>query len=125
MVSPASVRSPQDSGPPGGYTELKVRMLSLFETLLAILLGVVFTLLALQNAQPVNLTAYGYHFDGVPLYAVILTAGVLGAAPLLCIGLIRGWRSRYHMRKLRKRLGEREGRVNQLEEEVLRLRGAA
>jgi uncharacterized integral membrane protein len=100
-------------------------MLSVFETLLAILLGVGFTVLALQNAQPVNLTALGYHVDGVPLFAVILTAGFLGAAPLLCLGVIRGWRSHHHMRKLRKRLGEREGRVNELEEEVLRLRGAA
>jgi uncharacterized integral membrane protein len=102
-----------------------MRMLSVFETLLAIVLGVMFTLLALQNAQPVNLTAYGYHLDGIPLYAVILMAGVLGAAPLLCLGLVRGWRARYRMRKLRKRLGEREGRVTELEEEILRLRGAA
>ncbi len=90
--------------------------------LFALALGAAFALLALQNAQPVSLTAYGYQLEGMPLYAVILVAGVVGAAPLAMGGLLQSLRTRLKLRRLINQLSEREARVTELEGEVLRLR---
>ncbi len=100
-------------------------MLVLLEWLLAGVLGAAFALLALQNAEPVALKAYGFQVDAIPLYGVILLAGAIGAMPLILIGMVRSLRARFQLRRLRKEAAEQRARINELEEELLRLRAAA
>ncbi len=100
-------------------------MLSTFKGVVAVALGAGFTLLAFQNTQAVTLAAYGLQFEGVPIYAVILIAGAVGAFPTLVMSWINRLRARSRMGKLRKLLAERETRITELEQELLRLRGVA
>jgi uncharacterized integral membrane protein len=99
-------------------------MFSWFGWLLAIALGAGMTLLALQNAQPVSLHAYGYELEGIPLYGVLLMAAVLGAAPLALGGLLQSLRTRLQLRRLRKQLAERDARLSDLEAQVLQHRAS-
>lgn len=97
-------------------------MFSWLGWLLAVALGAALTLLALQNAQPVALHAYGYELEGVPLYGVLLMAAVLGAAPLALGGLLQSLRTQLQMRRLRKQITERDARLTELEGQVLQHR---
>jgi uncharacterized integral membrane protein len=100
--------------------------------LVALAVGIVFALFSVGNQQPVSINVLGTTYQGIPTWVVMLGCAAIGALMILVISLVDRVRwfmtSRYTKKVLlehKKMIMQRDDRINDLEQEVLRLRGAA
>src|ERR1700736_2007357 len=100
--------------------------------ILALLLGIAIALFSVQNQQPASVNVVGALYQGIPTWTLMLASAAGGALMLILISLIDRMRwfmtSRYSKKVLtehKKMLVQRENRIQELEQEVMRLRGAA
>jgi uncharacterized integral membrane protein len=99
---------------------------------LALLLGIAIALFSVQNQQPTSVNVVGALYQGIPTWTLMLASAAVGALIVILISLIDRMRwfmtSRYSKKVLsehKKMLVQRENRIHELEQEVMRLRGAA
>ncbi|MDQ6883681.1 MAG: LapA family protein [Candidatus Dormibacteraeota bacterium] len=100
--------------------------------ILALLLGIAIALFSVQNQQPASVNVVGALYQGIPTWTLMLASAAVGALIVILISLIDRMRwfmtSRYSKKVLsehKKMLVQRENRIQELEQEVMRLRGAA
>ena len=100
--------------------------------LLALLLGIVLALFSVGNQQPAAINVLGATYQDIPTWVVMLASAAIGALMVLVVSLVDRLRwfmtSRYTKKVLtehKKMIVQRDNRINDLEQEVLRLRGAA
>jgi uncharacterized integral membrane protein len=100
--------------------------------LVALLLGIVLALFSVGNQQPATINVLGTSFEGIPTWGVMLASAAIGALMVILISLVDRLRwfmtSRYTKKVLnehKRMLVERDNRIAELEQEVMRLRGAA
>jgi uncharacterized integral membrane protein len=100
--------------------------------LVALLLGIVLALFSVQNQQSASVNVLGAVYPGIPTWTVMLASAAVGALIVIVISLVDRMRwfmtSRYSKKVLsehKKMLVQRENRIHELEQEVMRLRGAA
>ncbi|MDQ6710183.1 MAG: LapA family protein [Candidatus Dormibacteraeota bacterium] len=100
--------------------------------ILALLLGIAIALFSVQNQQPASVNVVGALYQGIPTWTLMLASAAVGALIVILISLIDRMRwfmtSRYSKKVLaehKKMLVQRENRIHELEQEVMRLRGAA
>ena len=98
----------------------------------ALLLGIALALFSVQNQQASSVNVVGAAYQGIPTWTVILASAAVGALIVILISLVDRLRwfmtSRYSKKVLaehKKMLVQRENRIHELEQEVMRLRGAA
>ena len=98
----------------------------------ALLLGIAIALFSVQNQQATSVNVIGAVYQGIPTWTVMLAAAAVGALIVILISLVDRLRwfmtSRYSKKVLsehKKMLVQRENRIHELEQEVMRLRGAA
>ena len=92
---------------------------------LALLLGIAVALFSVQNQQAASVNVLGAVYQGIPTWTVILAAAAVGALIVILISLVDRLRWFVTSRHSRKLLVQRENRIQELEQEVMRLRGAA
>ena len=100
--------------------------------LAALLLGIVLALFSVGNQQAASINVLGTTFQGIPTWVVMLAAAAIGALIVILISMVDRLRwfmnSRYTKKVLnehKKMLVQRDNRIAELEQEVMRLRGAA
>ena len=100
--------------------------------LVALLLGIVLALFSAQNQQPATINVLGASYQGIPIWVVMLASAALGALMAIVISVVDRVRwfmtSRFTKKVLtehKKMIMQRDDRISELEQEVLRLRGAA
>jgi uncharacterized integral membrane protein len=100
--------------------------------LVALLLGVVLALFSVGNQQSATINALGATYRDIPTWIVMLACAAIGALMVLVISLVDRLRWYMSSRFTKKVLAEhkrmivqRDNRIAELEQEVLRLRGAA
>lgn len=100
--------------------------------LVALALGIVFALFSVGNQQPASINLLGTTYQDIPTWVVMLGCAAVGAVIILIVSLVDRLRwfmtSRYTKKVLlehKKMIMQRDDRINDLEQEVLRLRGAA
>ena len=100
--------------------------------LVALALGIVFALFSVGNQQPASINILGTTYQDIPTWVVMLGCAAVGALIILIVNLVDRVRwfmtSRYTKKVLlehKKMIMQRDNRINDLEQEVLRLRGAA
>jgi uncharacterized integral membrane protein len=100
--------------------------------LVALLLGIVLALFSVGNQQAATINVLGATYQEIPTWIVMLASAALGALMVIVVSLVERVRwfmtSRYSKKVLgehKKMLVQRDNRINDLEQEVLRLRGAA
>ncbi|HEY8678224.1 MAG TPA: lipopolysaccharide assembly protein LapA domain-containing protein [Candidatus Dormibacteraeota bacterium] len=100
--------------------------------LVALLLGIALALFSVQNQQPAFVNVLGAVYADIPTWTIMLASAAVGALIVILISLVDRMRwfmtSRYSKKLLsehKKMLVQRENRINELEQEVMRLRGAA
>jgi uncharacterized integral membrane protein len=100
--------------------------------LVALLLGIVLALFSVGNQQAATINVLGATYPEIPTWIVMLASAALGALMVIVISLVERVRwfmtSRYSKKVLaehKKMLIQRDNRIHELEQEVLRLRGAA
>ena len=76
--------------------------------LVALLLGIGFALFSVGNQQAATINGFGATYRDIPTWVVMLASASIGALIVIVISLV-----------------ERDNRISELEQEVLRLRGAA
>jgi|GEM_PF-4437494 len=98
----------------------------------ALLLGIGIALFSVQNQQPASINVVGAMYQGIPTWIVMLASAAVGALIVILVSLVDRFRwfmtSRYSKKVLsehKKMLVQRENRIHDLEQEVMRLRGAA
>jgi len=98
---------------------------------IALILGVILALFAVQNQQPVSISLFGVQYGDIPAWVVVLGSAAVGALMVLIISLVDRLRwfvsSRQSSRLLsehKKMLVQRDNRIHELEQELFRLRGA-
>jgi uncharacterized integral membrane protein len=98
----------------------------------ALLLGIVLALFAVGNQQAATINVLGATYQGIPTWIVMLASAAIGALMVIVISLVDRVRwlmtSRYSKKVLaehKKMIVQRDNRISELEQEVLRLRGAA
>jgi uncharacterized integral membrane protein len=98
----------------------------------ALALGIAFALFSVGNQQPVSINVLGTTYQDIPTWVVMLSCAAIGALIILIISLVDRVRwfmaSRYTKKVLlehKRMIMQRDDRINDLEQEVLRLRGAA
>jgi uncharacterized integral membrane protein len=98
----------------------------------ALLLGIALALFSVQNQQPTSVNVVGAVYQGIPTWTVMLASAAVGALIVILISFVDRLRwfmtSRYTKKVLtehKKMLVQRENRIHELEQEVMRLRGAA
>jgi uncharacterized integral membrane protein len=98
----------------------------------ALLLGIALALFSVQNQQATSVNVVGAVYQGIPTWTVMLASAAVGALIVILISLVDRLRwfmtSRYSKKVLaehKKMLVQRENRIHELEQEVMRLRGAA
>lgn len=99
---------------------------------LALLLGIGVALFCVQNQQAASVNVAGALYQGIPTWTVMLASAAIGSLIVILISLVDRLRwfmsSRYSKKVLsehKKMLVQRENRIHELEQEVMRLRGAA
>ena len=92
---------------------------------LALLLGIAVALFSVQNQQAASVNVLGAVYQGIPTWTVMLAAAAIGALIVILISLVDRLRWFMTSRYSRKLLAQRENRIQELEQEVMRLRGAA
>lgn len=100
--------------------------------LVALLLGIVLALFSVGNQQTATINFLGLTYPGIPTWVVMLASAALGALIVIVISLVDRVRmfmsTRYTKKALtehKRMIIERDNRIHELEQEVLRLRGAA
>jgi uncharacterized integral membrane protein len=100
--------------------------------LIALLLGIVLALFSVENQQATTLNVLGASYHDIPLWVVMLASAALGALMAIVISLVDRVRwymaSRFTKKVLaehKKMIMQRDDRISELEQEVMRLRGAA
>jgi uncharacterized integral membrane protein len=100
--------------------------------LVALLLGVVLALFSVGNQQAATINFLGAAYQDIPTWIVMLACAAIGALMVLVISLVDRLRWYMSSRFTKKVLAEhkrmivqRDNRIGELEQEVLRLRGAA
>ena len=100
--------------------------------LVALLLGVVLALFSVGNQQAATINFLGATYREIPTWVVMLACAAIGALMVLVISLVDRLRWYMSSRFTKKVLAEhkrmivqRDNRIAELEQEVLRLRGAA
>ena len=100
--------------------------------LAALLLGILLALFSVGNQQAASINVLGTTFQGIPTWVVMLAAAAIGALIVILISMVDRLRwfmnSRYTKKVLnehKKMLVQRDNRIAELEQEVMRLRGAA
>jgi len=100
--------------------------------LVALILGIVLALFSAQNQQPATINVLGASYQGIPIWVVMLVSAALGALMAIVISVVDRVRwfmtSRFTKKVItehKKMIMQRDDRINELEQEVLRLRGAA
>src|SRR5213594_1682503 len=100
--------------------------------LVALLLGIVLALFSVENQQPATINVLGASYQNIPIWVVMLASAALGALMAIVISLVDRVRwymaSRFTKKVLtehKKMIMQRDDRISELEQEVLRLRGAA
>ena len=100
--------------------------------LVALLLGIVLALFSMGNQQSATINVLGTSYQQIPTWVVMLASASLGALMVLVISLVDRLRwfmsSRYTKKVLtehKRMIIQRDNRIAELEQEVLRLRGAA
>jgi uncharacterized integral membrane protein len=98
----------------------------------ALLLGILMALFSVGNQQPASINVLGTTFTGIPTWGVMLASAAIGALIVIVISLVDRLRlfmsSRYTKKALhehKRMLVQRDNRIAELEQEVMRLRGAA
>ncbi len=98
---------------------------------IALILGVILALFAVQNQQPVSISLFGVQYADIPAWVVVLGSAAVGALMFLIISVVDRLRwfvsSRQSGRLLsehKKMLVQRDHRIHELEQELFRLRGA-
>jgi uncharacterized integral membrane protein len=100
--------------------------------LVALLLGIVLALFSVGNQQPAVINVLGATYQDIPTWIVMLASAAIGALMVLVISLVDRLRwfmtSRYSKKVIaehKKMVVQRDNRIHELEQEVMRLRGAA
>ncbi|HXN57968.1 MAG TPA: LapA family protein [Candidatus Angelobacter sp.] len=100
--------------------------------LVALLLGIGFALFSVGNQQAATINLLGATYQGIPTWVVMLASASLGALIVIIISLVERVRwfmaGRFTKKVLaehKKMIVQRDNRISELEQEVLRLRGAA
>ena len=100
--------------------------------LIALGFGIVMALFAMTNQQAASINVFGAEYHDIPTWVVIVGSAACGALVVVLISLIDRFRwfvsSRHQHRTLnehKRLLVQRDNRINELEQELLRLRGAA
>jgi uncharacterized integral membrane protein len=106
--------------------------LSIVGWLVALLLGIVLALFSVGNQQSATINVLGTSYQEIPTWVVMLSSAALGALMVLVISLVDRFRwfmsSRFTKKVLtehKRMIIQRDNRIAELEQEVLRLRGAA
>ena len=100
--------------------------------LVALLLGIVLALFSVGNQQAASINVLGTTYPGIPTWTVMLASAAIGALMVIVISLVDRLRwfmtSRYTKKVLnehKRMIMQRDDRIAELEQEVMRLRGAA
>jgi len=100
--------------------------------LIALLLGIVLALFSVGNQQSATINVLGTSYQEIPTWVVMLASAALGALMVLVISLVdrvRWFMSTRFTKKVltehKRMIIQRDNRIAELEQEVLRLRGAA
>ena len=100
--------------------------------LIALFLGIVLALFSVGNQQSATINVLGTSYQEIPTWGVILASAALGALMVLVISLVdrvRWFMSTRFTKKVltehKRMIIQRDNRIAELEQEVLRLRGAA
>ncbi|HYM49388.1 MAG TPA: LapA family protein [Candidatus Limnocylindrales bacterium] len=100
--------------------------------LIALGFGIVLALFAMGNQQAASINVLGAEYRDIPTWVVIVGSAALGALVVVLISLVDRFRwfvsSRHQHKTLsehKKMLVQRDNRISELEQELLRLRGAA
>jgi len=100
--------------------------------LVALLLGIVLALFSVGNQQPAVINVLGATYPDIPTWVVMLASAAVGALMVLVISVVDRFRwfmtGRYTKKVLaehKKMIVQRDNRISDLEQEVMRLRGAA
>ncbi|HXN02347.1 MAG TPA: lipopolysaccharide assembly protein LapA domain-containing protein [Candidatus Dormibacteraeota bacterium] len=98
----------------------------------ALLLGIGFALFSVGNQQAATINVLGATYKDIPTWVVMLASASIGALIVIVISLVERVRwfmaGRFTKKVLaehKKMIVQRDNRINDLEQEVLRLRGAA
>ena len=98
----------------------------------ALLIGIVFALFSVGNQQGATINVLGATYQDIPTWVVMLASAAIGALMVIVVSLVERVRwfmtSRYTKKVLvehKKMIVQRDNRISELEQEVLRLRGAA
>jgi len=100
--------------------------------LVALLLGIVLALFSVGNQQSATINVLGASYQEIPTWVVMLASAALGALMVLVISLVdrvRWFMSTRFTKKVltehKRMIIQRDNRIAELEQEVMRLRGAA
>lgn len=98
----------------------------------ALLLGIAFALFSVGNQQTASINVLGATYQDIPTWVVLLASAAIGALMVIIISMVERVRwfmtSRYTKKVLaehKKMIVQRDNRISDLEQEILRLRGAA
>ena len=98
----------------------------------ALLLGIAFALFSVGNQQAASINVLGATYQDIPTWVVLLASAAIGALIVIIISLVERVRwfmtSRFTKKVLaehKKMIVQRDNRISDLEQEILRLRGAA
>ncbi len=98
----------------------------------ALLLGIAFALFSVGNQQAASINVLGATYQDIPTWVVLLASAAIGALMVIIISMVERVRwfmtSRYTKKVLaehKKMIVQRDNRISDLEQEILRLRGAA
>jgi uncharacterized integral membrane protein len=97
----------------------------------ALLLGIAFALFSVGNQQAASINVLGATYQDIPTWVVLLASAAVGALMVIIISMVERVRwfmtSRYTKKVLaehKKMIVQRDNRISDLEQEILRLRGA-
>src|SRR6202022_1916321 len=108
------------------------RRMAIVGWLVALALGIVLALFSVGNQQPAVINVLGATYQDIPTWVVMLACAAIGALMVLVISVVDRVRwfmaTRFTKKVLaehKKMIVQRDNRISELEQEVLRLRGAA
>jgi uncharacterized integral membrane protein len=100
--------------------------------LVALGFGIILALFAVTNQQAASINVFGADYRDIPTWVVIVGSAAFGALIVVVISLVDRLRwflaSRHQSKTLtehKRMLVQRDNRIHELEQELLRLRGAA
>jgi uncharacterized integral membrane protein len=117
---------------PGDRTLGVRKRMAIIGWVVALLLGIGFALFSVGNQQAATINVLGATYQDIPTWVVMLASATLGALIVIVISLVERVRwfmaGRFTKKVLaehKKMIVQRDNRISELEQEVLRLRGAA